>query len=296
MRNTSPAAGKVRPPAASVEPRAQPPEFAMSDDEFRRIADRVFRHCGIVLKEHKRQMVYTRLARRLRALGLGSFAAYLDLLDSPGAAAELQDFANAVTTNLTSFFREEHHFEHLRTRVLAPRVAAGATRLRIWSAGCSSGEEPYSIAIAALGKGGPAAGRTADLRILATDLDTNVLARAQAGLYKTDRLDGVPPALRTGAFVPREADMVEVAPALRAAISFRRLNLLHDWPFRGPFDAIFCRNVLIYFDAETKASLVSRFAALLAEDGVLYLGHSESLLGEHPLLVSEGRTVYRRRR
>jgi chemotaxis protein methyltransferase CheR len=289
---TSPSGGRTAPPrSAGAEDR----EFAMSDDEFRRIADRVLRTAGIVLKDHKRQMVYTRLARRLRALGLSSFAAYLELLDSPAGAAELQDFTNAVTTNLTSFFREAHHFDHLRDAVVAPRLAEGRRRLRIWSAGCSTGEEPYSIALALLGKGGPASRGGADLRILATDLDTNVLAQAEAGLYRADRAEDVPAALRAGALIRRPPDRVEVAPGLRAAVAFRRLNLLEDWPFRGPFDAIFCRNVLIYFDAETKARLVRRFAEHLDAEGALYLGHSESLLGEHPLLRSEGRTIYRRR-
>lgn len=276
---------------AAVPPPA-PAEFAMSDEEFRRIADKVLRTAGIVLRDHKRQMVYTRLARRLRALGLTSFAAYMDLLDGPGAAAELEEFANAVTTNLTAFFRESHHFDHLRAQVLEPALRAGRRRLRIWSAGCSTGEEPYSIALTAQACGALGG----DLRILATDLDTQVLARAKAGVYRADRIGDIPAELRAAGLRRTGPDAWEVAPALKAAIAFRRLNLLQDWPFRGPFDAIFCRNVVIYFDAETKAALVRRFAELLTEDGVLYLGHSESLLGEHPLLVSQGRTIYGRRR
>jgi len=286
----------ISPPSGRADERRgsgqEEREFAMSEAEFRRIAERVFETAGIVLKEHKRQMVYTRLARRLRALGLTSFAAYLELLESPAGARELQDFTNAVTTNLTSFFRESHHFDHLSGAVIAPRLAEGRRRLRIWSAGCSTGEEPYSITLALLGKGGPAARDGVDLRILATDLDTNVLAQAQAGLY---RADDVPAALRPGALIRRPTGQVEIGAAFRGPISFRKLNLLHDWPFRGPFDAIFCRNVLIYFDAETKARLVRRFAEHLDVGGALYLGHSESLLGEHPLLRSEGRTIYRRR-
>ena len=275
------------PPAAVAEAEG---EFRMSPDEFVRVADRVFRMTGIVLKDHKRQMVQTRLSRRLRALELGSFADYVALLDGPAGAREAQDFVNAVTTNLTAFFREAHHFEHLRAQVLEPALRAGTARLRIWSAGCSTGEEPYSIAMTAQACG--ALGR--NFRILATDLDTAVLARAQAGRYRADRLADVPAAHR-GAFRAAAEGTCEVAAPLRAAVAFRQLNLLHDWPFRGPFDAIFCRNVLIYFDAETKAALVRRFAELLPPDGALYLGHSESLLGEHPLLISEGRTIYRRR-
>ena len=287
----SPAAA-VRPPAPGP---AAPPEFVMSDEEFDRIAMRIRAMSGIVLKAHKRQMVYTRLARRLRALRLTSFTDYLDLLDRPEGAPELEAFSNALTTNLTSFFRESHHFDHLRREILVPRLAEGRRRIRVWSAGCSTGEEPYSIAISALGKGGPAAIPGVDLRILATDLDTTVLARAAGGRYPAARAQDVPAPLRAGAILHRSPEEVEVAPALRAAVAFRRLNLLHVWPFRGPFDAIFCRNVLIYFDSDTKAELVRRFADLLDAGGALYLGHSESLLGEHPLLRSEGRTIYRRR-
>ncbi len=264
----------------------------MSDAEFHRIADRVFAIAGIVLKEHKRQMVYTRLSRRLRALQLCSFTEYMDMLDGAGSGTELTEFCNAVTTNLTSFFREAHHFDHLRGEVFGPLAGEGA-RIRIWSAGCSTGEEPYSIAMTARAMGRPVA--AADLRILATDLDTNVLSRARSGIYPEARIADVPADLRSGATTRRGAGEIEMAPAIRSLIAFRQLNLLHPWPFRGPFDAIFCRNVLIYFDAETKAALVRRFAEALTPTGTLYLGHSESLLGEHPLLVSEGRTIYRRR-
>lgn len=278
---------------ASGAPRSRSPsDFHMTDDEFRRIAERVFATCGIVLKAHKRQMVYTRLARRLRALGLDDFGAYLDLLDSRAGRDEAQEFTNAVTTNLTSFFREAHHFDHLRSAVLEPAARKpGRGRVRIWSAGCSTGEEPYSIALTALAT---KASERCDLRILATDLDTKVLAHAKAGVYSADRVADLPTDLR--AALPRKGDAVEAPRALRDLIAFRHLNLLHDWPFSGRFDAIFCRNVLIYFDAETKSSLIERFASVLSPDGVLYLGHSESLLGEHALLTSQGRTIYRRRR
>jgi chemotaxis protein methyltransferase CheR len=269
-------------------------EFRMSDDEFGRIAEKVFAVAGIVLKPHKRQMVYTRLSRRLRALGLASFTEYLDLLEEPAGRSELTEFSNAVTTNLTSFFRESHHFDHLSREVLQPLRKAGRSRLRVWSAGCSTGEEPYSVAMTAQALGGLLSG--ADFRILATDLDTAVLARAEAGRYPEMRVQDIPADLRRNAATRVPDGEVEMSARLKAMIAFRRLNLLHEWPFRGPFDAIFCRNVLIYFDADTKAALVRRFAEALTEDGVLYLGHSESLLGEHPLLRSEGRTIYRRRR
>jgi chemotaxis protein methyltransferase CheR len=265
----------------------------LSEPVFRAVAARVHALTGIVLHEHKRQMVHTRLSRRLRALGLGDFESYLALLDSPGGAAETGAFVNAITTNLTAFFREAHHFTHLRDAVLKPRMAAGAARFRVWSAGCSTGEEPYSIQMTVQEAGGFA--RAWDYRLLATDLDSDVLARAAAGVYAADRLQGIPPARLAAAALRRPDGAAEMRPELRARIAFRRLNLLEAWPVKGPFDAIFCRNVMIYFDAATKADLVSRFAGLLAPHGALYLGHSESLLGEHPLLVSSGRTTYGRR-
>ena len=247
-----------------------------------------------MLAENKRRMVSARLNRRLRALGLESFEAYLDLLDGPDGADEAEEFANAVTTNLTAFFRERHHFDHLRDQVLAPRLRAGRTAFRIWSAGCSSGEEPYSILLAARAAGAlPPRG---DLRLAASDIDTRMLARARAGRYREDQVADLPPELRAGALLRDGETGVRVSDALRAAVDFRRVNLHERWPFSGPFDAIFCRNVLIYFDADAKAALIQRFVDALREDGALYLGHSESLLGGHPELISEGRTIYRRRR
>lgn len=280
--------------SSAVQPEAFGGDFRMTDAEFDRVAAKVREVAGIVLKPHKRQMIYTRLSRRLRALGLTSFTEYLDLLEGPRSGDELVEFSNAITTNLTSFFREAHHFVHLQTEVLEPLRQEGPRRIRIWSAGCSTGEEPYSIALTARASGGLGPG--ADFRILATDLDTRVLASAAAGVYPETRAADIPSELRANAVLRRPGGKVEIGAAVRAMIAFRRLNLLHAWPFRGPFQAIFCRNVLIYFDAETKARLVNRLAEVLAEDGVLYLGHSESLLGEHPLLRSEGRTIYRRRR
>lgn len=279
---------------ASNSPPVQDPDrdFPMTEEDFRRIAAKVEAMAGIVLKDHKRQMVYTRLSRRLRALGLPSFRAYLDHLESPTGANEIGEFANAVTTNLTSFYREGHHFTHLGEKILRPLVERGERRVRIWSAGCSSGEEPYTISMTVQGVPGLTSGR--DVKILATDLDTNVLAKGARGEYDRDRLKGIPEDKLRASTEAIEGG-ARFKPALRGLITFRQLNLLHDWPFKGPFDAIFCRNVVIYFDAATKGRLVDRFAAMLKPDGALYLGHSESLLGEHPLLRSEGRTIYRRR-
>lgn len=260
---------------------------------FTQIAARVYALTGIVLKDHKRQMVCTRLTRRLRALGLADFESYLVLLDGPEAGDEIGELINAITTNLTAFFREAHHFEHLREDIVTPRMAGDAKRLRIWSAGCSTGEEPYSIQMT-LSEAGALSHRW-DYKLLATDLDSAVLARAAAGRFAADRVKPIGADRLGRSFSECPDGSYEAKETLRASIRFRRLNLLETWPFSGPFDAIFCRNVLIYFDAETKARLIDRFAEKLAPDGALYLGHSESLLGEHQALTPCGRTTYRRK-
>lgn len=265
----------------------------LSRSVFAEIARRVYALSGIVLKEHKRQMVCTRLTRRLKALGLETFEDYLSLLDGPAAGAEVGELINAITTNLTSFFREAHHFEHLLEDVVAPKIADGADRLRIWSAGCSTGEEPYTIQIT-LAEAGALSHRW-DYKLLATDLDSAVLEKAAMGQYASERVKSIGAGRLSKSFSRIGEDSFAVKDSLKAAIRFKQLNLLDDWPFSGTFDAIFCRNVLIYFDNETKAGLIDRFAKALAPQGVLYLGHSESLLGEHPALKPCGRTTYRRR-
>lgn len=276
--------------AAAGEPSSAPSK--MSDAEFQRVSTLVGRLTGIVIKDHKREMIHSRLTRRLRALGLSSFAEYLNLVESDAGDQEIGELINAVTTNLTSFFRENHHFEHLRNEVLSPLLSSGASRIRVWSSACSSGEEPYSIAMTALAAG---ANRHRDFKILATDLDTNILARAARGVYPADRIKGAPEALVKPAVKTLPSGEVEFSSDIKSMITFRQLNLLHKWPVSGPFDVIFCRNVLIYFDTPTKKDIVDRLANLIRPGGTLYLGHSESLLGDHPLLISEGRTIYRRR-
>ncbi|MEL6978881.1 MAG: protein-glutamate O-methyltransferase [Pseudomonadota bacterium] len=263
----------------------------MTPQEFERFSGLVYDLTGIVIKEHKLEMIQSRISRRVRANKMTTFGEYLAFVDSAAGASEIGELINVVTTNLTSFFRENHHFEHLKDEMLEPAAAAGVSRFRIWSSACSSGEEPYSIAMTVLDS---AAARLSDLKILATDLDTNILDRASKGVYAEDRVAPIPEALRKRAFTSGP-DGYAAAPTLKQHISFRQLNLLQPWPMSGPFDVIFCRNVLIYFDAETKMGVVNRMAELLRPDGALYLGHSESLLGEHPLLRSEGSTIYRRR-
>lgn len=265
-------------------------EFVFTDDDFARVRKLIYMRAGISLSLAKRDMVYSRLARRLRQSGLVSFKSYLDRVER-GDEGECQAFTNALTTNLTSFFREPHHFpvlaEHLRR--------AGASRpLRIWCAASSTGEEPYSIAMTVVETFG---GFGAPARILASDVDTNVLALAQAGVYPHERVEKLDPG-RLKRFFLRgsgaSAGKVRVRDELRALLAFRRINLLDGaWPLRGPLDAIFCRNVMIYFDKPTQLGILGRFAPLLCDDGLLFAGHSESFHHAAQLFRPCGRTVYR---
>jgi chemotaxis protein methyltransferase CheR len=273
-------------------------EFDFTDADFQSLVKLAHEHAGISLAESKRNLVYSRLSRRLRALGLRSFQDYRDYLAANGA--ELESFINAISTNLTKFFREAHHFEHLRTHVAAPFAQAAGrkhgARLRIWSAGCSTGEEPYTIAAVLTRE--IADVRRYDVRILATDIDTEVIAKGARGEYPPASIEDVPRPFREF-FQPGSGDKsgtgtIVMREELRSLIVFRRLNLMEPWPFSGKFDAIFCRNVMIYFDAPTKSALIDRFAQQLHPDGWLYIGHSESLIGSHPKLDLVGRTTYRR--
>ncbi len=266
-------------------------EFKLTAEDLRRITLRGRSALGIELGESKRQMIYSRLSRRLRALNIASFSAYLDFLDTPQGAAEHEPFANALTTNLTAFFREAHHFEHFEREIQKPPANAGQ-RLRMWSAGCSTGEEPYSMAMILHANADALAGR--DRRILGSDLDTEVLETASRGVYPAERLKTLPPRFRAPAFLTSRGRDHAVTEAVRSLVVFRPLNLIGPWPFKGAFDVIFCRNVLIYFSTETRNRIIDRFAELLQPGGVLYLGHSESILGTHPKLVAEGHTIYRR--
>jgi chemotaxis protein methyltransferase CheR len=250
---------------------------------------------GIHLSDQKRELVYGRLARRLRALQLYSFAQYRERLERD--EQEVAEFCNAITTNLTSFFREPHHFQYLRDHVLARFAAdrSGERRLRIWSAGCSTGEEPYSIAMTILEALPEAAGW--DVRILATDLDSEVLARAKRGVYPAERTQSLSPARRERFFSERqEAGGIchQVAPQVAALVTFKQLNLIHALPMRGPLDAIFCRNVVIYFDKETQRDLFARVARLQRPGNILFLGHSESLFKVCNDYALIGKTIHRR--
>jgi Methylase of chemotaxis methyl-accepting proteins len=271
-------------------------EFELGDDEFRFLASFMSRETGIMLSAHKRQMVCGRLVKRLRSLGMRSFAEYIELLQGPGATAEVENLVNAITTNITNFFREPHHFDFLKNSVLAPRLneRPRRQRIRIWSAGCSSGEEPYSIAMTMADALKSPEGW--DALILATDIDTNMLRRAEAGLYPAEALKHIPETYRKR-FVRRVAgdhDKIQMADELRRLIRFRRLNLHDKWPMKGKFDVIFCRNVAIYFDKPTQKTLFNRYADQLNIGGMLYLGHAESLIGVTDRFEVADKTVYRR--
>lgn len=262
----------------------------LDDRSFARLQAVVRERCGIVLGANKRQLCQTRLLRRLRLLGLRTFAEYLAVLDDPHAR-EQDELINAITTNVTSFYREPHHFEWLAQRAL-PALAheRGRTRLRLWSAGCSSGEEPWTLAMTVAEARLPAGW---DVKILGTDIDTQVLATAEAGVYADARLDRLSAARRKQHFV-RGAGGWEVAPHLRAMVRFRELNLFDAWPMSQPFDVIFCRNVIIYFDKDTQRSLFTRIAPLQRPGDVLILGHSESLLQVSDAWTLMGKTIYRK--
>jgi chemotaxis protein methyltransferase CheR len=270
-------------------------EFDFSNEDFEALRRLVKQITGINLSDQKRELVYGRLARRLRVLQLQSFAQYRELLAQDGGR-EIAQFCNAITTNLTSFFREPHHFDYLREQVLAPMAnSAAARRLRIWSAGCSTGEEAYSIAMTIL-EALPDV-RRRDVRILATDLDSDVLERGRRGLYTEDRLRHLTPQRRTRFFREagsRDGLCYEVTPELKSLITFKQLNLMHPWPMRGPLDVIFCRNVVIYFDKDTQRGLFSRVAQLQQPGNLLCLGHSESLFKVSEQYSLIGKTVYRR--
>ena len=269
------------------------PELTKAD--FERIAAIAYRAAGLAIGDGKSAMVRTRLARRLRALSMPSFAAYCAYLDSPDGSEEIGMLVSALTTNVSHFFREKHHFETLRKEVLPPLVerANKGGRVRIWSAGCANGQEPYSVVMTMIEAGMPL-GR--DVRVLGSDIDPNVVHHARAGQYAGPMLSGLPEAQRTRFF---EEDSGagdagwRVRDALREGVRFRVLNLLDPWPMRGKFDVIFCRNVVIYFDAETQDRLWRRFADQLAPGGWLFIGHSERLSsGVQPRFRGRGTTAY----
>jgi chemotaxis protein methyltransferase CheR len=255
-----------------------PREYQFSEDAFQRLRRLVHAELGISLADSKRELVYRRLSRRLRALKLIDFDSYLRLIEQRDPE-ELQNFCNALTTNLTAFFREPHHFEFLADQLLPliERNNAATRRIRIWSAGCSSGEEAYSAAMVALETLGHLRGWS--IRILATDIDSNVLEQARRGIYNGEALEKLDAARLVRWFhrVGRSRQY-RVCQELRQLIAFRRLNLIDQWPMAGPFDVILCRNVIIYFDRATQRHIIERMARLQRPGDHLILGYSESLL------------------
>lgn len=270
-------------------------EFDFADRDFRRVCELIHQRAGIALAPAKRDMVYGRLSRRLRALGMRSFQQYLDHLEN-GDDGEWQAFTNALTTNLTAFFREPHHFDKLREELMArAATATSANPLLLWSCAASTGEEPYSIAITACEAFGTL---KPPVRIVATDVDTQVLATAARGVYAIDRVASLETDLKRRYFQrgtgPNDGQC-RVVPALRELIDYRPLNLLAPrFDIGGPFTALFCRNVMIYFDKPTQRDILGRLVKHLADDGMLYTGHSENYLHAADLIQPCGRTLYRR--
>ncbi|MEM7751827.1 MAG: protein-glutamate O-methyltransferase CheR [Pseudomonadota bacterium] len=265
------------------------PGITLSDSDFRQIAGLAAGEAGLAIPESKKSLVQSRVARRMRALGFKECKDYLATLN--GNEAETQHLISALTTNVSSFFRETHHFEHIRDAVLKD---APKGRLRFWSAGCSNGQEPYSLAIEVL-KAIPDAARH-DVLILASDIDRNVLAKAERGIYSASEIDGIPKQDRASFLQELPDGTHQVIEAIRNLVRFRQLNLnAGSWPMKGPFDAIFCRNVVIYFNDDTQAALWPRFRAMLKPNGLLMLGHSERL---HPIegsgFEAVGVTTYRK--
>lgn len=271
-------------------------EFEFTDNDFQNIRKLVKKDTGINLSEAKRDMVYARLARRLRELDMQRFSDYLAFIQTDDAADELIQFTNAITTNLTSFFREEHHFDYLAATALPEVIKRNqaSKKIRIWCCAASTGEEPYSIAMVV--KELTPMLRGWDVKILATDLDTNVLDTAKNGIYLENRIQGVSTPRQRRFFLRGSGahqGKVSVRDELKELITFKKLNLMDKWPLRGPIDIIFCRNVVIYFTKDTQKVLLDRFAGLVAPDAYLFMGHSESLNTVTDRFELIGKTAYR---
>ena len=270
----------------------------MSDAQFDFFRDLAKTHAGITLADYKRNMVYRRVSKRLMALNIQDFQSYQKLLSAPEGDVEIEFFVNALTTNKTEFFRENHHFEHLATAALPGlckrREVEGNRKLRLWSAGCSSGQEPYSIAMILAETISDLA--RWDAKILATDIDTDIIEQGRQGIYPAGEILEIP-ALFRQKYIDMPAggsDNGRMSHGMRSLITFNQLNLHGQWPMQGKFDVIFCRNVIIYFDKPSQCLLFDRFANLLRDDGYLYIGHSESLYKVTERFRSIGQSIYQR--
>ena len=272
-------------------------EYPLTRRDLAEIAAMIYADAGIYLNETKASLVYSRLSKHIRNLGLKGFRDYCNLVSSPAGAAARKEMLSHLTTNFTRFFRENHHFEHLKTEVLPEllnRARAGG-RVRIWSAASSDGQEPYSIALTVLSMMPNVTDY--DFRILATDIDPKILAIARAGAYDVSALETVSPAMRKQYFRETEVggrQKWQIDDRVKKLITYNELNLMAQWPLKGPFDVIFCRNVVIYFDEPTQMKIWSRFAGLLPQGGHLYIGHSERVSGEAKAQFDNiGITTYR---
>lgn len=272
-------------------------EYEYTERDFKLVQKLVADHTGINLTDAKKDLVYGRLSKRIRKLDLSSFQEYISYVEDDHES-ELINFINAITTNLTSFFRENHHFEYLRNTLIPELIARNedTRRIRIWSAGCSTGEEPYSIAITVL----EALQNYSnwDVKILATDLDTNVVATAKAGIYKDERVTGIDKKKLKRWFLNgsgKNLGKVRVSSELQDIITFKQLNLMTQWPMKDKFDIIFCRNVVIYFDKPTQKVLFERYANILRNNGTLIIGHSETLFKVSDRFKPIGNTIYEKK-
>ncbi len=274
------------------------PQLPLTESEFNFFRDLAKAYTGIKIADYKRNMVFRRISKRLRALGMDDVSDYCRFVAGEGGHGELQYLINVLTTNKTAFFREKHHFDHLATRALPSLLedcsARGTRRLRIWSAGCSSGEEAYTIAMTLY----DAVPKLADwdARILATDIDTDMIERGRRGVYATGDTKAFPPKARSKFVETMAGDKTRMRMArdLRSLIDYRPLNLLGPWPMTGRFDVIFCRNVVIYFDKPTQRVLFDRFADMLRDNCFLYIGHAESLYKVTQRFRVVGKGVYRK--
>ncbi|WP_415888573.1 CheR family methyltransferase [Neptuniibacter sp. SY11_33] len=268
-------------------------EFTFTRQHFVKVRDELYDYAGIVLADHKQDMAYNRLVRRLRELKLSNFDDYFSFLDNN--PVEFSQFINALTTNLTAFFREKHHFDFITNTIIPEIEEARSYSIRGWSAGCSLGEEPYSLVMTLLESGiDPSRW---DIRLLATDIDSKVLSSAKSGIYAEDRVKNLPNTQVKRWFLKGKGShkgFVRVKPELQDLLRFNYLNLMQDWPIEGPLDFIFCRNVMIYFDQNTQARLLDRMHSLLKPNGYLFVGHSEALARHASNFELVGKTIYRK--
>ncbi|MEM7619437.1 MAG: protein-glutamate O-methyltransferase [Pseudomonadota bacterium] len=270
-------------------------EYAFEHEDFKKLAAIVYETSGITLGDHKKDMVYGRLSKRLRQLQIPTFSQYINYILNQENTFEVEQLINAITTNLTHFFREKHHFDHMKDVVIPNLAKQNVTKIRMWSAACSSGLEPYSMAMTA--QSSLASHRSCDLKILATDLDTKMLQTARTGLYDVGLLKDIPENYREMYTKTNKSynGRFEIKANLRSLIHFNQMNLMREWPMKGQFDIVFCRNVLIYFNNEDKAQIISKLINKLKVGGYLYMGHAESILNPPETLQSVAPTTYQRR-